>query len=393
MNDTSSEISLTQSESNQEAIHRFTTQPIKQFNLPYPVYKQPEEIACFSNDAQRRFVYGDQSLRYYYPADIYTDLNDGFDNRYVERDRTQPDHLDGLLASLVELRRDNSKNDSKTQADIMCYRGVITRIMCSPYEKRDPWELGITLYKGTLYIEERETEHKRRQNLNSTRRQRIMGYWGYKFESVSTLSKPSSQLKPNDPELKSRKRDVVNTNEQYCSVYRTKLGNHTMIMGAEVDCISEEKRADQPSANYIELKTSRVIQNEHDRHFFAKKKLIKFWAQSFLAAVPKIIVGFRDDRGRVRSLGTYKTMEIPRSVRNMPDMWEPQVCLNFADQFLNWLRTVVTIDDPDVVYRAYYGEPWDSITVTCLGREGTFLTADYLQSEASKSTNDEEGKP
>jgi RAT1-interacting protein len=89
-----------------------------------------------------------------------------------------------------------------------------------------------------LYIEERETEHKRRQNVNATYRQRMMSYWGYKFEAVSTLSKPASQLQPNDPELNSRKRDVVNTNEQYCSVYRTRLGKHAIIMGAEVDCIS-----------------------------------------------------------------------------------------------------------------------------------------------------------
>ncbi|RKP24557.1 RAI1 like PD-XK nuclease-domain-containing protein, partial [Syncephalis pseudoplumigaleata] len=172
----------------------------------------------------------------------------------------------------------------------------------------------------------------------------LMCYWGYKFETVSTLSKPASQLTPNDAELKSRKRETVNTNEQYCSVYRTRLGKHSMIMGAEVDCTADEKRPDRPSAGYIELKTSRVMQTEHDRYTFARNKLIKYWAQSYLAAVPKIIVGFRDDRGRVRSLGTYNTMEIPRSVRKLPNMWEPQICLNFVDRFLDWLSTVVTID-------------------------------------------------
>ncbi|RKP04936.1 RAI1 like PD-XK nuclease-domain-containing protein, partial [Thamnocephalis sphaerospora] len=317
----------------------YESRPANKFNLPCPVYKQPEEIACFSNDEQRRFVFGDQELRYYYPPDLVGDLNDGFDDRYVQRDRGLPDHLDGLLATLVQVREREPARRAATQADVMCYRGVMTRIMCTPYERRDAWELG-----GTLYIEEHESEPKRRQRINATRRQDMMGYWGYKFEALSTVSKPPHLLKPNDPELRERKRSVVNTNAQYCSVFRSRLGNHSVIMGAEVDCTAEEKRADRPMAGYVELKTSRALHTERDHYFFARNKMLKFWAQSFLASVPKVIVGFRDDRGYVRSVKTYETMEIPRKVRDKPDMWQANVCLNFADHFLRWLRSIVTID-------------------------------------------------
>ncbi len=39
---------------------------------------------------------------------------------------------------------------SMTQANFICYRGILTKIMCTPYSRNEPWELGATLYKGTM---------------------------------------------------------------------------------------------------------------------------------------------------------------------------------------------------------------------------------------------------
>ena len=44
-------------------------------------------------------------------------------------------------------------------------------------------------------------------------------------------------------------------------------------------------------------------------------KLLKWWAQSFLLGIPKIIGGFRDDEGIVRRLEVFKTLEIPKMLR------------------------------------------------------------------------------
>jgi len=42
---------------------------------------------------------------------------------------------------------------------------------------------------------------------------------------------------------------------------------------------------------------------------------MKFWAQSFLVGVPRIVVGFRDDEGIVNSLQTFKTTDIPNETQ------------------------------------------------------------------------------
>jgi len=47
-------------------------------------------------------------------------------------------------------------------------------------------------------------------------------------------------------------------------------------------------------------------------------KLIKWWAQSFLIGVPKIVCGFRDDDGIVHRLEEFKTQDIPRYCQVIP---------------------------------------------------------------------------
>ena len=45
---------------------------------------------------------------------------------------------------------------------------------------------------------------------------------------------------------------------------------------------------------------------------YFRNKLLKWWAQSFLVGVPKIICGFRDDEGIVNNLQPFRTIDIPR---------------------------------------------------------------------------------
>lgn len=44
-------------------------------------------------------------------------------------------------------------------------------------------------------------------------------------------------------------------------------------------------------------------------------KLMKWWAQSYLVGIPRIICGFRDDEGIVKNLQTFKTVEIPKETQ------------------------------------------------------------------------------
>lgn len=82
---------------------------------------------------------------------------------------------------------------------------------------------------------------------------------------------------------------------------------------------------------------------------FQRHKLLKTWAQSYLAGVPRIIFGFRNDKGLIQETREYKTEEIPRIVRKN-DLWDRHVCLRFGEYFLNILKERIVIDDPKCVY-------------------------------------------
>lgn len=78
-----------------------------------------------------------------------------------------------------------------------------------------------------------------------------------------------------------------------------------------------------------------------------ERKLLKFWAQSFLLGVPKIIVGFRDPNGIVHRLEELETSSIPGKVKKVGrGSWDGNICINFAAAFLDcmfplntsWLR-------------------------------------------------------
>lgn len=114
--------------------------------------------------------------------------------------------------------------------------------------------------------------------------------------------------------------------------------------------------------HWVELKTSAEIRNDRDMLKY-ERKLLKFWAQSFLLGVPKIIVGFRDQQGIVHRLEELDTASIPGKVKNVgKGSWDGNICINFAAAFfdckfapsrLSWVKLTL--------YRAEADHPgrWD----------------------------------
>ncbi|KAI1924561.1 decapping endonuclease targeting mRNA [Ophidiomyces ophidiicola] len=191
--------------------------------------------------------------------------------------------------------------------------------------------------------------------------QELMMYWGYKFEALSLIDQPWDRT--SREKIESREEKVVNNSSQYCSVVRTGIGNNKLILGGEVDagehyigpylrfeysfpdlvwdCKPERK---EDPINWVELKTTAEIRNDRDILKY-ERKLLKFWAQSFLLGVPKIIVGFRDQHGILRRLEEMATHEIPGSVkRHGRNSWDGNICINFTAQLLDWLRNIISTE-------------------------------------------------
>ncbi|KAK4364508.1 hypothetical protein RND71_015866 [Anisodus tanguticus] len=278
----------------------------------------PCELACFSRVEGGDVYFDDRSLRLFkrlITEDVGADLNDGFDT-FIEKKDLGSQGFGDLLASI------RNKNIPLDRMHFVTYRNNLNKIMATAYLRHEPWEMGVHKRKGVVYLDVHKLPERPKSELDRRR-----CYWGYCFESLAT----------EDP----RRSDGegihdVDANVEYCSVVKTKLGAHRILMGAEMDCCDS---TDDGRRFYVELKTSREL-DYHTEERYEREKLLKFWIQSFLAGVPYIVVGFRDDAGRLVRTERLRTKDITHRVK-MKSYWQGGVCLAFADEVLCWLYGTV----------------------------------------------------
>ncbi|CAF9911447.1 MAG: decapping endonuclease targeting mRNA [Heterodermia speciosa] len=302
----------------------FEIQPLSRFTGSNAAIRRPREIACFSYDDEHRFHPDERSLRYYYPPVLGADLSKGFDT-FKQLDDTADDHLDGLLKTILHLEQ---RTGTRCAADFITWRGMMT--------------------KGTIFIEEnhehkvasRQSQHSQPSHFGGPS-QEMMSFWGYKFETLSLIP-DTWDATPRDV-IENRENEVVNNHAQYCSIVKTGIGKAKLIIGGEVDAVWDSKPRNKNDAiNWVELKTSATISNERDMLKY-ERKLLKFWIQSFLLGVPKIIVGFRTKDGILERLEELETSGIPGTVKKKgKGSWDGNTCIGFAAAFLDWLKATIT---------------------------------------------------
>ncbi|ODA84108.1 hypothetical protein RJ55_02626 [Drechmeria coniospora] len=329
----------------------FPIHPIARFGGASQPVKRPKEFACFSYDENHEFRLDDSSMKWYYTPRMGTDLSKGF-GAFQKHDDSKDEHLDSLLKAIMAHEQETGK---KIDANLVTWRGMMSKVASvHPIRASDPFSflsdhghsMNATLYQDCLFVEENH-EHKmagqRQEGQRGGRRgghaPEVMQFWGYKFETLSTL--PATWDETSRDYIENRENHVVNNKEQYCSVVRTGIGNTVLCLGGEVDASavwdSKPARTGDP-INWVELKTSAEIRNAHDHDVFGRK-LMKYWIQSFLLGVPKIIVGFRTRDGILVDVNEMETHRIPEMVMSHPNpQWNADLCVNFAANFLDWLR-------------------------------------------------------
>ena len=108
--------------------------------------------------------------------------------------------------------------------------------------------------------------------------------------------------------------------------------------------------------DFIELKTSRMIDNKRLASSFAQYKALKWWAQSFLVGIRKILCGFRDDDGIVSQLEDYPIQKLPEMGKN----WMPNVCMNFLNALLSFVHKLLHQNKHELVMYNFKWHPRDS---------------------------------
>ncbi|XP_031259511.1 decapping nuclease DXO homolog, chloroplastic [Pistacia vera] len=281
-------------------------------------FQEPCELACYSRVEGGQVYNDDRSLRLFkrlISEDVGADLNEGYDT-FIEKKDLGSEGFGDLLACIRD------KNIPLQNMHFVTFRNNLNKILATAYIRHEPWEMGVHKRNGVVYLDVHKLPERPKSELDRRR-----CYWGYCFESLAT----------EDP----RRADGegihnLDANVEFCAVIKTKLGAHRLLMGAEMDCCDS---TDDGRKFYVELKTSRELEY-HTEERYEREKLLKFWIQSFLAGVPFIVVGFRDDSGRLVRTERLRTKDITHRVK-MKNYWQGGVCLAFADEVLCWLYGTV----------------------------------------------------
>ena len=276
----------------------------------------PQQIASFARDGGGRLhIPGTHLLRTFRSPTLPADLAEGQD-AFVAKDDDVGASIDPILQALrsADFRIDR-------EIHFVSYRNNLNKIMETPYNHRDPWRIHLRRTQGTIYMDVVKLPER---SMQSAADRDKFTFWGYKFEQLCTQDAAAEDGT-----------NAVNANEEFCSVFKIKIGDTRIVLAAEVDCAMPPPPLPAAPAGgagtarrgeYVELKTSRMIEHPRQQDTFHRHKLLKFWIQSFLGGVPHICCGFRDDAGLVHELRMLKTLEIPRMVRSKANMWDPGTC-------------------------------------------------------------------
>jgi RAT1-interacting protein len=143
--------------------HVFDVSELRTFvpNGELSSYSEPKQVGFYSTDKNRQVILDSSRLRYYYkppspsgakPMNVYV----GFDS-FDARDELMKERLDSLLKAILLLTEQKLQNKQtilkgdrlwfEKENLIMTWRGIMTKLLCTPYERVEDWQLDISRYR------------------------------------------------------------------------------------------------------------------------------------------------------------------------------------------------------------------------------------------------------
>lgn len=339
---------------------------VQQWNESFPKITKPEVVGYFSLNGKREYLPDLSQLKYLHLPQgnrINFNLNDGMEKVIRRQESASNENINNLLKwILVSHSKIQAPLDSGRwlKPEFVSYRGLLSALWKTPFEEQDGWIICAAKFEGTIYLCAFDTEEAKKRKANETPREKMMCSWGYKFEQFTLTDTP--EKKPNTSE-------AVNENEEFCTVFTCEFGGKYLLYGAEMDGIESWKPVKEPvtwkNINFVELKTNRIIETGRQDLIF-RKKLLKWWCQSFLVGIEHIVCGFRTNNGNVIDLKKYKVSDLIKMAKNN---WEPSPCMNFGDAFLNHVKKVVTKDYDKCIYKFSWNPGNNEVDLTVLNSQ------------------------
>lgn len=280
-----------------------------------PLVSRPSLLSYYSKaKGGQPLINSDNAIRVYQPSmHLPLDLaKQEWDGREEEDGQTSPVEwvIQGALAS---------PSFQHHSGQIFTFRNNLNKLLGTTLNMRNEWAIDATwTTDGSLHLDIVKLPQKPFPGSG------LFNYLGRKFEQVVT-----------EPLQNHGVRDQLGPGSECCLVVSLGLGPHRIIMGAEVDCLAHSQAQIGPES-FLELKT--VKQNAAN---LARNQYPKWWLQSFLAGIGKIIVGSRDDNnGTIVQIHELDVHQIPSLASKSGCPFDAAQCIRFGEAALSWMKRV-----------------------------------------------------
>ncbi|GIL82860.1 hypothetical protein Vretimale_8362 [Volvox reticuliferus] len=314
----------------------------------------PEQVSYWTRAtaaAGGGYLYGDTSgVRTLVPnleALEKFDLNRGYPDAFIRKaDSDDAVPVDVILygAMYAYLPLDRTT--------IVTFRNNLNKLLMTPLQRNEPWVIDAVFYNNTLFLEIVKLQGK--QPLLDHDR---FTYYGYKFEAICTDADPDK---------------VVDSTGEFASMFQVRLGQHLILMAAEMDAWEEPSELEQENfAGFTELKTYVLPQGERGSERLYREKYPRWWVQSFLAGVPTLVLGGRDRSGILQKVSRLPVTRLPALARDRGYPFDAFQLLRFGDAALEWMRKAASAS-PEEHVRFTYDPQRQAITATVLNPDMGF---------------------
>lgn len=304
--------------------------------------KQPKEIGYYSRNQDGEFLIQQQSqLKYYYlpntDLDKNLELSSGFKKFKNCESKFEDAHtLKGLLQSI---QNNEQRKQKKVKADILASTETITKLILSAFDNTNinPIDMVVVSYDGQIFIKQQKP-----QNENTT--VDLNRYTTYKYKSLSTLSQPLS-LESREI-LEKRNKKLCNNGDKFISMTKTGVGKVKLILSTDIDCIFDFKDEGKDNLkHYAQLVLNPTVNTVSESHKF-ENGMFRIWLKCFLAGIPRIICGFKNDDNILKTVEEFSTSEIPVLLKeNNPEVGTKCVnAIKWYGLFTDWLLKMIPHD-------------------------------------------------
>ena len=167
----------------------------------FPTFEMPKSVGTFSLDVNRKYNNDFSELRYLtfeipesgsckVKFNLHNGVSDAIDK---DQESIKQKMLDDMLTWILQERKaDNSSIVDLQQPlrplhiEFVCFRGLLTVLIYTPYENQEGWKILATKFQNTIYLwqmkELRENGNSFSRNPRNAQRMQEMTMWGFKFE-------------------------------------------------------------------------------------------------------------------------------------------------------------------------------------------------------------------